>query len=440
MSRGEEHKELIQQMAERLRNHVEPYRAGAWERFSAAYGHKQRKQMWPYWSAAAILLAAIGIYFVAQQPSESSKQPQLVQQERTPQSLTPLELGQTEADSIGTVRDQPNLSKHDFDEAPLRDQGGEHHLLAGVQSSVDQVIIGEAVSVIESSDGNQPADRISMLGIADSASMLDDTPRRLAGAIGMERKEQPETPVDVVFNGETVSADGYAVASKAATVMEKWDLGLAVAPSLTSEAVNIGAGLTVAYRISDKFSVGSGLSIAQLGVGENPNYEPGHDTRPNYHSPPPSDVFTGESAAVDYVREVSVTSSVVTLDIPLDLRYEIAKGFYTAVGVSYVAILNEQRTSHVVDRLNKNTFINGNASTAGSLASTEFVYSSNRISAQPLRGNGYAGFMNFSIGKKVPMSHKLFLSIEPYFKLPIGRLSKEEMNFTNGGIRIVTGF
>src|SRR3546814_8315386 len=95
-----------------------------------------------------------------------------------------------------------------------------------------------------------------------------------------------------------------------------------------------------------------------------------------------------------------MTSNVVTLDIPLDLRYEVAKGFYTSVGLSYVAVLDEQRTGHYVDRLNKNTFANTQSSTANRIASTEFVYSSERIPAKPLRGNGYAGYMNFSIGKR----------------------------------------
>src|SRR5690606_15912337 len=120
-------------------------------------------------------------------------------------------------------------------------------------------------------------------------------------------------------------------------------------------------------------------------------------------------VFNGKSeAALDYKREVSMTSSVVTLDIPLDIRYDVVKGFYTSIGVSYVTVLNEQRTSHYVDKINTNTFANGHSGSADRLAPTEFAYSSEKITAKPLQGNGYAGFMNFSIGKKLPISSKLF--------------------------------
>src|SRR3546814_4207181 len=126
---------------------------------------------------------------------------------------------------------------------------------------------------------------------------------------------------------------------------------------LTSEAVNIGGGFAVAYRISDKFSVGSGISVAELGVGENPGYQPQHEGVLN--SPSTSDYFNGHSGfAVNYRREVSITSNVVTLDIPLDFRYEVAKGFYTSVRLLYVAHLGEKRNGNYFDCFNKITFDN----------------------------------------------------------------------------------
>lgn len=426
MNKGEEHKELIQQVAERLRNHTEPYKEGAWERFAAAYGHKRRRRMWPYWSAAAILLATIGLYLTVQQPNESATQPQFVQQDAMPQSVAPTEIEeheQEESERPETVVGSAILPAHDQGKTRPHHEEVEQDLHAGTQA------VGNEMALVKDSVGDhRVADRTSVL--ADTASTPDHMPNRLAAAIETEGAGHP---------------DAYTkMPPKSDSGMEKWDVGLVVSPSLTSETVNIGGGLAVAYRISDKFSIGSGISIAQLGVGENPNYRPGYTSRQSDLSAPTNPsvdypVFNGKSeAALGYKQEVSLTSSVVTLDIPLDIRYEVAKGFYTSLGVSYVAILNEQRTGHYIDKINTNTFTNG--SSADRLAPTEFVYSSEKISDKPLRGNGYAGFMNFSIGKKLPISTKLFLSVEPYFKLPIGRLSKEEMNFTNGGIRVVTGF
>ncbi len=433
MSEREEHNELIHRLAERLRDHTVPYKEGAWERFVAVHG-KRRRKLWPYWSAAAMLLAAFGLYWSTRYTTEMPITPQLVQQGETTGRVGPTEQERDMPDRTDTevTSDQPVLP------VDHSGKGRERHT-----ASEEQFLVGTSAEV---RDETAPA-----AAAVDTSAVPSSEPHRLAVAIEPERMEQPveDARSGIVFNGRAADfngrdadADNHAgTFPKPDSDMGKWDLGLVVSPSLTSETVNIGGGVAVAYRISDKFSIGSGIAVAQLGLGENPNYQPRYDTAPNSWSPTVGDYFNGKSEqAVDYKREVSLTSSVVMLDIPLDLRYDVAKNFYTSVGISYVAVLNEQRTGHYVDKINVNTFGNGNSSTAERLATTEFVYSSEKIPAKPLRGNGYAGFMNFSIGKKLPISSKLFLSVEPYFKLPIGRLSKEEMNFTNGGIRIVTGF
>ncbi|MGY0037008.1 hypothetical protein [Pedobacter sp. NJ-S-72] len=46
-----------------------------------------------------------------------------------------------------------------------------------------------------------------------------------------------------------------------------WDFGLEVMPAATSASVNIGAGLTTAYRLSDKFSLSAGISYTQMEAG-----------------------------------------------------------------------------------------------------------------------------------------------------------------------------
>ncbi len=426
MSEREEHNELIPQLAERLRNHTEPYKDGAWERFAAIHG-RPRRRLWPYSAAAAVLLAAVGLYWATRDSNEPAGPPQVVHQEVAPKASAPSGLtGDGLDDTVTKVAvDRVVLP---VDKPTVRDPGPVvAQLAAATPTGVPgDASIGEAVEDYRIT-ADQPT--VSAPPAADTTATEvaagPEPPRRLVHTI---EQEQPGRPVTDV-----------RTSPKPGRAQEKWDLGLVLAPSLTSETLNIGGGLAVAYRLSDKLAIGSGISIAQLGVGENPNYAPQYSATPN--GPTVGDSFNGKSElAVSYRREVSVTSNVVTLDIPLDIRYDVLKGFYTSVGMSYVAVLNEQRTSHFVGQINQNTFAAAHLSTADRLASTELVYSSEKVAAKPLRGKGYAGFLNFSIGKKMPISNKLFLSVEPYFKLPVGRLAEEEMNFTNGGIRIVTGF
>src|SRR5690606_27528263 len=88
MSEREEHNELIHRLAERLRDHTEPYKDGAWERFAASYG-KRRRTLWPYWSAAAVVLAAVGSYWLMRHSAEFPTPPQHVQRDAVVQSVVP---------------------------------------------------------------------------------------------------------------------------------------------------------------------------------------------------------------------------------------------------------------------------------------------------------------------------------------------------------------
>jgi len=48
--------------------------------------------------------------------------------------------------------------------------------------------------------------------------------------------------------------------------------------------------------------------------------------------------------------------------------------------------------------------------------------------------------VNFSIGKEMRVNKRMNLSVEPYVKLPVGSFKQADMNYTNGGIRIITNF
>ena len=443
MSEREEQDKIIQQLVERLRDHTVPYKEGAWERYSAKYG-KGRRQMWPYyWSAAALLLMTVGGFWLMRPSTDIAQSYPLVNQEvPVPENDDRSREVESPVISVPELEHEtmvdPSLStgvRVEPDSRPINNE----RLAVGFESSVTQSSVMQTVSQVITDTSSEEG---------RMAAIATLPPQVAVGTGPVERSDEMEgAATDVVAgvgkDGGNVNQAIYADApQRVSEPREKWDLGLMVSPSLTSEAVNFGGGLTVAYHITDKFSVGSGVTIAQLGVGENPNYQPGNPGMFAPNSPVEGGpYFNGRlESALSYKREVSTTSSVVTLDIPIDFRYEVVKGFYTSVGISYVAVLNEQRTGHYIDKINTNTFPDNHLGSVAGGASTTFSYSSEKISAKPLRGNGYAGFVNFSVGKKMPLSDKLFLSVEPYFKLPVGRLAKEEMDFTNGGIRIVTGF
>src|SRR5690606_584899 len=67
-------------MAETLRNHAEPYKEGAWERFAALNGMPHKRVLWwPYAATAAVLLLAIGLFRFNQAGGTDVAGPELVE-------------------------------------------------------------------------------------------------------------------------------------------------------------------------------------------------------------------------------------------------------------------------------------------------------------------------------------------------------------------------
>ncbi|GGC37780.1 hypothetical protein GCM10011386_32360 [Parapedobacter defluvii] len=422
MNESEENKELIQRIAETLRNYAEPYKEGAWERFTAAQGtFPKRVLWWPYAGAAAVLLMA-AVLFLSHPGSEV---PTVVSLE----SVT----GETPSSGSASAEEPDTAEPEEPAHMAAAAQAEETKAHAAVSAPAPEVSEADerkpvaqlAVVQEEEVQEEDPGINERAVSSAETKGEATDTPpQRIALA------DQPEThEVPVTAVGKETHDDAT----------RKWNLGLAVAPSMTSKKLNLGGGIAVAYQLSDKFSVGSGVTIGRLGMGENPNYDPSWGNPPQYDSAP--DGITGLAQNREqYKRDVTLTSNVVALDIPLDFRYEVFKGLYTSVGISYVAVLSEERTEHFIGGLNETTFGSDKMVGKDLVASTTVGYRTEKMNTQPLKGNGYAGFMNFSVGRKMKLSKHIFFSIEPYFKLPIGQLSREQMDFTNGGVRIVTGF
>lgn len=444
----------LSRMAERLRSHEEPYQEGAWERFASRLPDGPSpvpveptptsvRRLSPVFFriAAAVLLLAAVVYFwpVAQEGeslelvSSSSTAPDLLADPAMPY------WGEEGTQALESVAAQP---------APVQQS-------AFVQQQ------------------ESPAQQLA------PASQLAFTPQLTqVGAAGLE--EPALISLDTDRLGQSVEEDRFArflaseaqqevqvlsreserdFSSDAGTDPQRvWGMGVVLSPNLTSEQVNFGGGLHIAYQLTDRLSIRTGVALGQYGVNsDGPRVLPpelfgvkpkgiaadegsmGAPLSPHHHAS-----MNGQANIVApnyHTRFLDrQTSSLLGLDIPIDLTYAINDRFYTSVGVSYFSVLNERRTNHYIDRLNEPVQMNSNSSGAMESFEIKTLYVEGPASQQPLEGRGYTGFLNLSMGHRSQLTRKLRLSIEPFVKLPVGRLAGEDMNMTHGGIRIVTGF
>ena len=208
---------------------------------------------------------------------------------------------------------------------------------------------------------------------------------------------------------------------------KKWEMGAFVSPASTSESITLGGGLALAYNISSKVSLRSGASIQHYGaVSGNTPITPAMGSNsfnadaPNYISQSSvNNLFVMRTAdAKDAKSNERVSGKILTVDIPVDVRYAINKNFYTSVGVSYVGVLDQERA------------------TIYETNNTEYRQKSQDKNVDD---KGVNGFINFSVGRKQKVG-KLSISVEPYYKAPIGNLKSSDLNYSNGGVKIITSF
>jgi hypothetical protein len=233
--------------------------------------------------------------------------------------------------------------------------------------------------------------------------------------------------------------------SKKASVHEKnkvagskWDFGVQVMPTATRTNINFGAGLVTAYRISNKLSLSSGISLLQLGSGENVPVPAGPGNA--LASPNTGGEYSFNST--DGGKQLqTVDARLKAIDIPLGLVYKVNKHYYTSAGISYFNVLSEKRsnTYSQTQSVSKTS-----TDPATGIAFAYRVLETQEIDEpapnQPLKGNSYLGFFNFSIGRRQNIFKQYNIQIEPFIKVPIGKLSSQDLNLMNSGVKFQLSF
>src|SRR5690554_5501849 len=274
-------------IANRLREHEEPYKIGSWEKFEADFLDSAdsgspapllqdpkvkvvRRISWGIWSsgvAAAALLIFGLIWLWPDSVSQNIPQdlPQMVQSpgalpnqgESSLQGTPELEkntiLGlENELFESGIAKAMIQASTSDesdfsdsFEILPPLNQLGHELSLAGMQA----IVIEPSLS-LQHSNSNIKAPSVE--NARTSSAMAKEKNGLLSSVFGNLNEDLSVS--STIGGDKTINRD-------------KWALGLAVASMMTSsEEVNVGGGVSVAYKLSDRMFLRSGISLARLGV------------------------------------------------------------------------------------------------------------------------------------------------------------------------------
>ena len=420
-------KELIRGIADLFEDYEEAYVPGEWEAFSQ---HKKKK--YPFvmtWVKVAAILTLVlsALFFTLRKPAFDSKNTAIV--------IHTKDNGKQNETVKGS-----SVQSGTADASIKEEYAATHSLQSGKQSSsvANRLNIPAQHSLIPANAVNHvhivPAEDSIQIPPASAVDVKsENTDTRTAKLsvpnTGPEERTAAEKPKLSTLDFLTAESKTPAEKVKKKTTGSKWDFGLEVVPSVTQKNTNLGAGLTTAYHLSDKFSLSSGLTMMKM--------QSGTIVMPVN----PAAAVSGFSRDISARELRAVDANIRAIDIPLGLVYKVTKNYYTSIGVSYFNVLSEKRSNTYVQTSQVNATVSdpqtGNSFSYKSVITEEVAESS---LDEPLKGNSYLGFVNFSIGRRQTIFNKYNILLEPFIKVPVGKLSSQDIKLMNSGLKLQVSF
>lgn len=465
-------KDLIDYMAEELKAHSLPYKEGAWEQFALKHGgekplsKKKLLDFWPYvTSVAAVVLLGLGLFLWQDKtlPENAYMHTKTFDKDNRTEDrdTNPEGAGRREGTGASRSTDEmafghpPAMDGETVDglynkKRPVADNkrknaGGHADPIINGELTEKSILLhadGALIVVNEQLDAEPHKNGQQLAALADEpvnvavTNVQDDA---LQDGVDLETKSlvAEKSAIERLLEKEPLNDQKDMASVKKMGKSKKWGFGVAVSPLMTEEQFNIGGGLTIAYQLTDKLSLGSGLSVVDLSVSNNQVVS--GNTQVVMEAV--MDKSSSMTIAVAGNKQLSsISSNVLGLDIPIDFRYRLTKNFYLGAGASLFTVLRENRANNYVSQMDNSQLVVSRALATSSVPEIRTVRTSEATAETPLEDGGYSTFLNFSVGRRIPLSSRIGISVEPFYKLPVGKINNQNMNFNYGGMRIITSF
>jgi hypothetical protein len=428
---------LFAHIKESLTEHEEAYSPGAWERFEKK---DKKKPVW-LWvtslsSVAAVLLIGITLFYTGDKTQNNGQQ-QVKNTEPEPHT-------EATADVASIIRKAPtvreNLKTNIAENKSVVTQATRSRVtnspvMVSVQMPVNlsgndlagvQPKVSPAKGVIVNTDVVVTADKNDLSVVAEPSNGVAKVNASRKDSVKVNKTRSFQEFLDA----EVKSNSAMAALKSSAKKVDKWEMGVMVAPSVgNTKKLNMGYGLSMGYALSNKVSISSGISYNEMAATKSVGGGGGAMDAP------------ASMAMVSDTKSLkSVDANLVGIDIPLGIKYYVSKKFYTNVGISAFAVLNQKQ---------QNNYVQGSVEYVASpeqLNSTAFkaVFQERAVSepvpSGEIREDKYLGFYNISFGFKQQVSGSKAFSVEPFMKLPMKEFTKENLYLIGTGLRLKFDF
>jgi len=436
-------KELIKHIKDSLTAHEEAYTPGSWERFTVQQEKKRRGfVLWPLWSAAAVILIVGGLFFLNNNSitlNQLADKKSTQKKESVIDTVTPSLTNPKTQNDLAVTIPKPKIK------LPTIESFNENTVAQPAVIDTKTEIYSQN-NLVTNQENNAQTDLETVVKQNENLLLKPNNNFSITNNYGKKTELviEKKKPVQTKLTFEDIlTRDSYAnkqVKPEKTKGNSKWEPGVFVAPAMGNDnKVNMNYGFSLSYNVADKLSISSGVAYTALSSTSNPSSGNNNSFTDVASSP----VMSGKgTATVNTSKSLeSVNANVRGINIPIELKYSISKKFYTGIGISALAVLNNHQDNNYLVSSAQNRTV---ANTVGGYSEQQMLLVTERVSEPQAEAttaaDKYIGFYNFSLGYKQKISGKKNFAVEPFFRIPMKTFSKDNLNLTNGGLRLKLDF
>lgn len=433
-------KKLVEKIKDSFSHHEEPFDPKQWEKLSAAY-FKSKKPLWQvYWPFITTGIAAsLLLFFTFYTPSginwdsdntSSTDTRSVPDPERIQEKIFPLDSSIALQNKTNSTEKEAAVRQGLPSASKLNDREVNEDIKADGRSF--PVLDGERLDTVKN---QQIMLDLPEVGIGEQ--LVEDT--------SVESITPTAKPMDQSEALDRVN-DWLAENGSSLPVTPKKEragplkLGVMVSPQASSNAtggMNLGAGVMSEFSLTRRLKLDVGVNYARQSMA--PERSPGMAMEmASYTSSRQQMDAQNIMTSTNFIGSV-MQLNFASLDIPVNLKYQVldrkSGGLFLITGLSSMVYLDQQAT----ETFQTNSFFTNSAlglSFAPSVQNFTSVYTP--------EGGGNSvdvgGMLNLSVGYEYNLSDGMFISFEPFYKLPLGNLTFANQQFSIGGMNLRMNF
>lgn len=437
----------VEPFREQLHGHEEPYQLGAWEQFEKHRGLRQRQQLWRrILATAAAVVIGIGLYWmvgvVTDSPVElAQREGQARMQSRPPESpssvLEDSGLPQGSSDHIPDEVDLQELNPGSGDQS----RSGESVASTSRMSETNETPVGsdDAVAEVVTDEASAPwvlsPLTSQVLGVS-FASLAPSDPS--TNSVRMQELSSPlaggreswRSVDESVYEEEFAESNAVRVGDlRFGPRDQEFAWGVAYAPVMNIQGgttqMSMGAGVHARMELRNGWGLGSALVLSRNRF----------QTDADAASFSPTIAQTAMASGGPTVLESRMEADLVSLEVPLHVRYDVSDTVTLTSGFSTIAYLQETYTYRVDYRqpyYAVRQSEEGIRFESGERERTEQV----REQEAPMSGLYWGAFYNMGAEFSWLISNRHWVSVEPFFKIPTGDIAKQNLTYSSGGVQL----